>query len=233
MIEACRLVDDIYRSVLERDVTYLLKVEKTEAFSSLIKVMAGQIGNLINYRELSSTLGISYQTVKKYLWYAQRIFLLEIITPFSRNIRKEISQSPVVYFRDLGMRNYPLGVFGNILSPAGCGFLFQNLVFLILTSSIQHGSSGIHFWRTKDRAEVDFVVEKGKDLIPIEVKFKALNEIEIPRSLVNFCERYSPAEAYIINLALNKEMKVGKTTVSSIPYWELPRKVEGERSSVL
>jgi len=158
--------------------------------------------------------------------------LLEIITPFSRNIRKEISQSPVVYFRDLGMRNYPLGLFGNILSPTECGFLFQNLVFLILTSSIQQGSSRLRFWRTKDRAEVDFIVEQGKDLIPIEVKFKALKEIEIPRSLVNFCERYSPAEAYIVNLTLKKQVKVGKTTVSSLPYWELLGKVEGERPSV-
>lgn len=219
--EKVRVIDDIYRSVLERDVAYLLKVEKTEAFNRLIKVLAGQIGNLINYKELSSTLGTSFQTVKKYLWYAQKIFLLNLVTPYSRNVRKEIAQSPVAYFGDLGLRNYALGIFGTVASPAECGFLFQNLVFLIL-SSIRHPElTTLHFWRTKDKAEVDFIVEKGEALIPVEVKFKALNDVEMPRSLLSFCERYQPAEAHVVNLALKKTTKVGKTRVHFVPYWEL------------
>jgi uncharacterized protein len=159
--EKMRLIDEIYRSVLERDVTYVLKIDKTEAFGNLIKMLAGQIGNLINYKEISSTLGISFQTLKKYLWYAQKIFLLDLVTPFSRNLRKEISQSPVVYFGDLGMRNYPLGLFGNVRIPAESGFLFQNLIYLILRSRDSIGLRRVHFWRTKDKAEVDFVVEQG------------------------------------------------------------------------
>jgi uncharacterized protein len=214
-------IDEIYRSVLERDVAYLLKVEKTEAFNNLVKVTAGQVGNLINYKELTSTLGISFPTLKKYIWYAQKIFLLDLVTPYSRNIRKEISQSPAVYFRDLGMRNYPLGLFGNLGSPSEVGFVFQNLVYQMLTASLSAGSTRVHFWRTKDKAEVDFVVEKGKRLIPIEVKYKALKDIEIPRSLIHFCEQYSPDEAYMVNLTLKKKKKVGKTDVIAIPYWEL------------
>jgi hypothetical protein len=219
--EKVRVIDDIYRSVLERDVAYLLKVEKTEAFNRLIKVLAGQIGNLINYRELSSTLGTSFQTVKKYLWYAQKIFLLNLVTPYSRNVRKEIAQSPVAYFGDLGLRNYALGIFGTVATPVECGFLFQNLVFLILSSIRHPGLTTLHFWRTKDKAEVDFIVEKGEALIPVEVKFKALNDVEMPRSLLSFCERYQPAEAHVVNLALKKTIEVGKTRVQFIPYWEL------------
>lgn len=219
--EKVQAVDEIYRSVLERDVAYLLKVEKTEAFSNLIKVMAGQNGNLINHKELSSTLGISFQTLKKYLWYAQKIFLLDLVTPYSRNVRKEISQSPVVYFRDLGLRNYPLGLFGRIESSSGSGFLFQNLVFQMLTGSAPVGSTQVHFWRTKDKAEVDFVVEQGKNLTPVEVKYKALKDIEIPRPLIHFCEQYRPDKAYIVNLSLRKEKRVGKTDIIAIPYWEL------------
>jgi predicted AAA+ superfamily ATPase len=222
--EKARVIDDIYRSVLERDVAYLLKVEKTEAFNRLIKVLAGQIGNLINYKELSSTLGTSFQTVKKYLWYAQKIFLLNLVTPYSRNVRKEIALSPVAYFGDLGLRNFALGIFGTVASPAECGFLFQNLVFLILASIRHPGSTTLHFWRTKDKAEVDFIVEKGEALIPVEVKFKALNDVEMPRSLLSFCERYKPAEAHVVNLALKKTIKLGKTRVHFLPYWELLRK---------
>ena len=219
--EKIRAIDEIYRSVLERDVAYLLRVEKAEAFSNLIKLLAGQIGNLINYKELSSTLGISFPTLKKYLWYAQKIFLLDLITPYSRNVRKEISLSPVAYFGDLGMRNYPLGIFGSIASPAECGFLFQNLLYLILSASSPMGATRVHFWRTKDKAEVDFIVEKGKTLVPLEAKYRAFEDIEIPRSLLRFCEQYRPAEAYVVNLSLRKKTRVGNTSVLSVPYWDL------------
>jgi len=52
---------------------------------------------LMNYTELSSTLNISFATVKKYLWYAQKIFLVELITPYARNIRKEISFYKIIH----------------------------------------------------------------------------------------------------------------------------------------
>jgi predicted AAA+ superfamily ATPase len=130
-------------------------------------------------------------------------------------------QSPVVYFKDLGLRNYPLGLFGRIESSSDSGFLFQNLVFQMLIGSAPVGSTRVHFWRTKDKAEVDFVVEQGKNLTPVEVKYKALKDIEIPRPLIHFCEQYRPDKAYIVNLSLRKEKRVGKTDIIAIPYWEL------------
>jgi hypothetical protein len=68
----------------------------------------------MNYSELASTLNVSFPTVKKYLWYAQKIFLVDLIAPYARNVRKEISKSPVPYFWDLGLRNYLLGLFAAI-----------------------------------------------------------------------------------------------------------------------
>jgi predicted AAA+ superfamily ATPase len=65
--DICR-TDEIYRSILEKDIAYLLKLEKPEVFSALIKILAGQIGQLMNYTELESTLNVSFATVKKYLW---------------------------------------------------------------------------------------------------------------------------------------------------------------------
>ena len=65
----------------------------------------------MNYSEMASTLNVSFSTVKKYLWYAQKIFLVELIAPYARNIRKEISKSPVPYFWDLGLRKLFPGPF--------------------------------------------------------------------------------------------------------------------------
>jgi len=219
--EKVRIIDEIYRSILEKDIAYLLKVDKTDAFSALIKILSSQIGNLINYSELSSTLNISYQTVKKYLWYSQKIFLLDLISPYARNVRKEITKSPVPYFWDLGLRNYALGVFGHLGSPTECGFIFENLVFLLLKEQVKLRATKLNFWRTKDKAEVDFILERGRNAVPIEVKYKSLKKEEIPRSLRSFIEKYSPDEAYIINLDYSNILKINKTTLFFLPYYEL------------
>ena len=219
--EKIRIIDEIYRSVLEKDIAYLLKVDKTEAFSALIKVLSSQIGNLIKYSELSSTLNISYQTVKKYLWYSQKTFLLDIISPYARNVRKEITKSPVPYFWDLGLRNYALGVFGHLGSPTECGFIFENLVFLLLKEKIRLEATKLNFWRTKDKAEVDFILERGRNVVPIEVKYKSLKKQEISRSFRSFIEKYSPDKAYIVNLDYSNTLKINKTTLFFLPYYEL------------
>ena len=114
--EKLLLIDEIYRSILEKDIAYLLKLDKPEVFSALIKILASQVGQLMNYTELASTLNVSFATVKNYLWYAQKIFLIELTTPYARNIRKEISKSPVPYFWDLGFRHFCLGLFGHLES---------------------------------------------------------------------------------------------------------------------
>ena len=219
--EKIRIIDEIYRSILEKDIAYLLKVDKTEAFSALIKVLASQIGNLMNYSELSSILNISYQTVKKYLWYSQKTFLLDIVSPYARNVRKEITKSPVPYFWDLGLRNYALGIFGHLGSPSECGFIFENLVFLLLREKIRIEATKLNFWRTKDKAEVDFILERGRNVVPIEVKYKSLKKQEISRSFRSFIEKYSPDKAYIVNLDYSNTFKINKTTLFFLPYYEL------------
>ena len=219
--EKVQIIDEIYRSVLEKDIAYLLKVDKTDAFSALIKVLSSQIGNLISYSELSSTLNISYQTVKKYLWYSQKIFLLDLISPYARNVRKEITKSPVPYFWDLGLRNYALGIFGHLGSPSECGFIFENLVFLLLKEQVKLGTTKVNFWRTKDKAKVNFILESGRKVVPVEVKYKSLRKEEIPRSLRSFIEKYSPDEGYVINLDYKNKLKINKTTLFFLPYYEL------------
>ncbi len=216
--EKRNLIGEIFQSYIERDITYLLKVHKPEAFSNLVRVLAGQIGRIVNYTELSSTLGIAVNTLKEYLWYLEKTFIIRKVSPFFRNIRKEITKSPVYYFNDLGMRNYAIGSFGSVNDT---GFLFQNFVYNLLYEQIKNSSAKICFWRTKDKAEVDFVIDSGRDVYPIEVKYKRMSETEITRALRSFIEKYRPAKAFIVNLSLKKSIKLNKTMVYIIPFYEI------------
>jgi len=219
--EKLKIIDEIYRSYIEKDIAYLLRVERVDAFGNLIRLLAGQIGNIINLNELSSTLGISVQTVKNYLTYAERTFIVKKLTPYFRNLRKEISKSPVMYFNDIGMRNFSFGRFGRYRMLSEMGFLFQNLVYHLLYERIRHDGSTIHFWRTKDKAEVDFIISKGDEVTPVEVKCKELKDKVVARSLKGFINRYNPAEAWVVNIGYRDEEKIGQTRVRFIPFFEL------------
>lgn len=217
--EKRKIINEIYQSYLEKDIVYLLKIRKTEGFSNLVRLMASQIGSLVNFSEISLTLGISQKTLKDYLWYLEKTFILERITPYFRNVRKEITKSPTIYFYDLGLRNYAFGTFGSIRDSKDAGFLFQNLIFHLLKEKTKDTSAKIHFWRTKDGAEVDFVIDLGREVIPVEVKSKDLKKPEITKSLRSFIEKYKPKKALVVNLSLEKEIKVKNTRLCFIlPY---------------
>lgn len=218
--EKTRVMREIYEGYIEKDIGYLLGVENIDAFSNLVRLIASQIGNLVNVTELSSTLGISAVTVKNYLWYLENTYIIQRITPFFRNMRKEITKSPIFYFYDLGFCNYARSAFGqSLVDRAYSGFLFENFVYNFLKESI-HSPARIHFWRSKDNAEVDFVVNAGLDIIPIETKHTALNQAETSRSFKSFLIKYHPKRAYIIHLGGKMETIFDSTAITFLPYYE-------------
>ncbi len=214
-------MDEIYKSYIDRDISGLLGVEKTYEFGNLIKILSSQIGSLVNITELSSTLGISSKTVKKYLWYLEQTFIIKKVTPYHSNIRKEISKTPIYYFYDTGFRNFTLGLFGLPIIPSSLsGHLFENIIFNHLKQQLVSTSTTIHFWRTKDHSEVDFILKNGIDLIPIEAKYTNLDKIEIQRSYRNFLIKYRPKKGYIINLGKNQKTLIENAPIHFISYYE-------------
>jgi len=216
-------MQEIYRSYIDRDIHELLQLEKIEAFTNLLKIIASQIGNLVNVDELASTVGIDKKTIKKYLYYLEKTFIITKVTPYFRNTRSEITKSPIYYFIDIGLRNWLLGLFGlpEIPSPLS-GYLFENVVFNTLRSQIEFLPIQIHFWRTKDKAEVDFILEKGLEVIPVEAKHTRLSKIEITRSFRSFLSKYRPTKGYLVHIGNRDERKeVENTDIELLPYFKL------------
>jgi hypothetical protein len=218
--EKLSTINEIFRSYLEKDIVYLLRVEKSDSFSNLVRVLASQSGKMVSYSELSSTLGLSLPTVKTYLWYLEKTFLVRKVTPWFTNIRKEITKAPVYYFCDIGLRNFSSGSFGT-LSEGKTGFAFQTVIHAMLKERFPLADTTIHYWRTKDKAEVDFVIRRGEVVTPLEVKYSDMKKLEIRRSFRGFLERYHSEHGYVINKSLTDEALVGETRVRCLPYWEL------------
>lgn len=215
-------MDEIYTSYIERDITDLLTVEKPEAFTNLLKILSSQIGGLVNITELSATIGISDKTINHYLWYLEETYIIRKVTPYYRNTRSEITKMPVYYFYDTGLRNYCLGLFGLPQIPIPLsGHLFENVVFNILRVKFESSPTQIHFWRTRDQAEVDFVIETGLDLVPIEVKYAKMQKTDLTRSFRSFLARYKPKKAYMVHLGGKLETKTDSTEIFLVPFYDL------------
>jgi len=215
------ILNEIYQSYIEKDITYLLNIDRPEAFSTMIKLLASRLGQMIVYSNLSQQVSVAVPTLKKYLWYAEKTFVIHKLTPFFTNATKELTKSPHYYFNDIGLRNYALDQLGYLDSPHKMGFVFQNLIFRILKEAMQTSSASLHYWRTTDKAEVDFVIKKGVSCIPIEVKYQSLQKPHISRSFRSFIDKYEPAKAYIVNLFYSDSIKIHKTQIKFIPYYQL------------
>lgn len=215
-------MEEIYRSYIDRDIRDLLHLEKTDEFSNLLKTLASQIGSMVTVTELANTINIDEKTVKHYIWYLEQTFIIQKVTPFYRNVRSEITKAPIYYFLDNGLRNWFLGLFGlaDIPAPLG-GHLFENAIFNILRQQFEITPTQIHYWRTKNQAEVDFILQTGLEVIPVEAKYTKMQKPAVTRSYRNFLARYKPKKGYIVHLGEPFETKVEGTKIFTLPFSNL------------
>lgn len=152
------ILEELKNSYIKRD---LLEsgVGMETKFFLLIQLLSDQIGNLVNKKELSNTLQIDSKTVDQYLYVLQKCFHIQLLKPFFRNLRKELTKMPKVYFNDLGLRNIFLNRFDPVFSRSDKGQLLENYYFLVFQQT--YSIDQIRFWRTSEKHEVDFVVESS------------------------------------------------------------------------
>ena len=159
------ILEELGSSYIKKDVTDA-GIKNTDKYFLLLKILADQTGQLLNSQELANTLGIAHKTVKEYLYVMKKSYQIASITPFYKNLRKELTKMPKVYFYDLGLRNFFLNNYDLIKNRSDRGMYLENVIFkefLRKTKKIDK----IKFWRTQDKKEIDFIIEKNA----FEIKF--------------------------------------------------------------
>lgn len=161
------LLEELFNSYLARDVEVEGVRNKTK-FYTLTRIIAEQVGSLFNSSELANTLGISVTAIENYIYILEKSFQIKRIRPFYKNIRKELTKMPKIYFLDTGIRNVVLDDYSSLENRIDRGPYFENFVFKLLhdKSSVKN----VNFWRTQEKHEIDFIVNRK---IAIETKFNA------------------------------------------------------------
>jgi len=199
--EKINLLKEIRNSFLKRDIDES-GINDRDKFYNLITLLAGQTGNLINKNELSNTIGIDNKTIDKYLQVMQSCFHISLVKPFHSNLRKELIKMSKLYFKDFGLRNCLLNRFFDFRSREDQGILLENYLHRRLTEI--YDKEAIHFWRTSDKKEVDFIITTSYNKsMAYEVKMTCKEAMTTSRK--KFIEAYPDFPFEIISYEINKD----------------------------
>jgi hypothetical protein len=172
-------LNEIVSSYMLRDILSFENIRNSEKVINLLRLVAFQTGGLVSLLELGRQIGISKNTVEKYLDLLSKVFVLFKIEGFSRNLRKEITKSSKWYFYDNGIRNAVIANFNMPDLRSDTGQLWENFLASERLKHQQYKRLKINnfFWRTYDHQEIDWIEEESGNLHGFEFKMKNRREI--------------------------------------------------------
>jgi len=214
------ILKNIYDTYITRDIIELLKITDYSRFKTLLSLLASQIGNLINYNNLAKDTQTYFKEIKRYLSILEETYIISLLKPFFTNKISELKKNPKVYFIDMGLRNYILGNFQGLLFRPDLGQIVENLIFSQLRFN-QKDYYSLKYWRTLGKAEVDFILERKREIIPVEVKYSSFNFPKISKGFRSFVSAYTPKSAVILTKNFWGELKINSTLIKFIPVWYL------------
>ncbi|PIQ28795.1 MAG: ATPase [Bacteroidetes bacterium CG18_big_fil_WC_8_21_14_2_50_41_14] len=189
---------EIANSYLYKDILKLDGIRKAGQLEKLLQALSFQVGNEVNYHELSKTIGnIDSATVEKYLDLLEKTYVIYKLPALSRNMRNEIKKGKKYYFYDTGIRNVLISNYAPMEMRFDKGALWENFLLSERIKMNQYALStpNTYFWRTHDQAEIDYIEEMDGTLNAFEIKWKE-SKVKFPKS---FLEAYPNNRTQLIN----------------------------------
>jgi predicted AAA+ superfamily ATPase len=164
----------IMNDYLLKDILMVDGIKNSNKLYALLRLIAFQVGKEVSLEELGKQLGMSKNTVERYLDLLSKVFVIFRIGGFSRNLRKEIVKSTRWYFYDNGVRNAIIQNFNRLDLRADVGELWENYLAIERRKyqSYNEIRCNNYFWRTYDQQEIDWVEEEGDQLRAFEFKYQ-------------------------------------------------------------
>jgi predicted AAA+ superfamily ATPase len=167
-------LQDYLRTYVERDVRQVLNVGDLGTFRQFLEICAGRIGQLVNLSDIGNMIGVSYQTVNRWISVLETSFIVYTLRPYHQNFNKRIVKSPKLYFYDTGLACALLNLrhVEDLNRHFAKGALFENFIIneILKNQLNQNLSPKNYFWNVSGSHEIDLLLDKGGRLFPIEIK---------------------------------------------------------------
>lgn len=210
-------IKGMIETYIEKDVIKLLKIGDYMLYKKLVKSLAIQTGNLLNNSSIMQEMDIPYVKYHQYVDALESTFIIKQLLPYSTNQQTELRRTTKLFFVDSGLRNGLIDSYQDLTNRPDAGnlvenFVCQNLIYREHTQNVQ-------FWRTKQQAEVDFILSINNQKIPIEVKYQKMNQPNISRSFANYLQKYKPVAGVILSKDIVAVRQIGITRVLFLPVY--------------
>ncbi len=165
------------QTYLERDVRKLVNVQDLREFEQFMKLLATRTAQELHYSGISSELGISVPTVKRWVSVLEASYIVFLVPPYFKNFGKRIVKAPKLHFYDMGLLNYLLGIRhrDQVIANPMAGALFETAVVseIIKRKYAEGAKPELYYWRSQSGVEVDLIVLEEDGYAPFEIKLSA------------------------------------------------------------
>lgn len=192
-----------YQTYIERDVRQLISLKDLSLFEKFMKLLAGRVGQLMDYSSLANDVGVSAKTIRHWLSILEASFIIYKLAPYFENFGKRVIKSPKYYFIDVGLLAFLLGIekSAQISRDPLVGQMFENLIVVecLKTRANLGLLPSLYFYRDSNGNEADIIFQRGRELTVIEVKSASTYKASLLKGLKNIT-KLSPSmtQAYLI-----------------------------------
>ncbi len=184
------LYADYFFTYVERDVNQMLRIADRSKFDLFVRLLAGRIGQLLNLQSLAGDIGVSAPTLASWLSVLEASHLVFRLPCYFENYGKRLLKTPKLYFTDVGLAAYLLGIrdVSQVVRDPLFGALFENLVVVeALKARYNRGElQGLYYWRNQQGLEIDLLNIRGTTIAPIEIKASRTYDESMAKNLKKF-----------------------------------------------
>ena len=176
-----------FQTYVERDLRQMVNIKNLSLFERFVTLLAGRVGQVVNYASLAGETGVSATTIGEWLSILEAAFLVFRLPPYFSNISKRVVKSPKVYFTDVGLAAWLLGLESpqQISRDPLRGQLFENMVVADVRKQMLNlgRDARLSFLRTDKGFEVDLIIARGSKIQPVEIKSAMTYHSSLSKSL--------------------------------------------------
>ncbi len=178
------------QTYVEHDVRAMIQLRDLSLFQKFLTLLAGRIGQIVNLASLSNDVGVSSTTVRSWLSVLKASYVVFELPPYSGNVGKRVIKSPKIYFTDVGLAAYLLGIHTPEQADRDPlrGGLYENLVIAdVVKGALNRGlRPEVFFYRDTNGNEVDLLIKENGRLTPVEIKSAGTFAADFIRGLERF-----------------------------------------------
>lgn len=209
---------DYRKTYIERDLSDVGQVAHIETFILVQKLLCARTAQILSTSEVARDAALSVNTVKRYINLLSMTFQCFLLKPYHENVSKRFVKSPKIYFSDVGLNKAILGEMS-----ISSGAMYENWVFaeLIKWKQLQPTEPDLYFYRTSGGMEIDFLIARAGNILPVEVKSSDKVDYADGKNIASFMSEHTRQSPVGLIIYRGREITEIRKNIWAVPDWAL------------